>query len=133
MKRQALGGQAAAQPDGGYGQARHRDHRAGHGPEGDAGHDAPTEDADALQREDDPGQHDEHPDPDQHDPSHQDGGVETPAFRPRRKRRSTSIRMSVRSDTFNLSRMKRAPAPPSTEPRQGMPWLRGEASGMPGQ
>ena len=51
-----------------------------------------------------------------------------------RPRRSTSLRMSVRCDTFRLSaRARRASAPPRTEPRQGMPWLRGEASGMPGR
>src|SRR5271166_4412420 len=57
---------------------------------------------------------------------HQDCDVETPAFRPGRKRRSTSPGISVRSDTFRLSaRVRRAPAPPGAEPRPGMPWLRG--------
>ena len=68
------------------------------------------------------------------DTAHRDCGDQTPAFRPGRKRRSTSLRMSVRYDTFKLSaRARRAPAPPGAEPRQGMPWLRGEASGMPGR
>jgi hypothetical protein len=60
--------------------------------------------------------------------------VEIPAFKPWKKRRATSFRMSVRYDSFKLSaRTKRASALHGTEPRQGMPWLRGEASGMPGR
>ncbi len=49
------------------------------------------------------------------------------------KRRVTSPEMSVQSGTFELSaRIKRAFALPSTKLRQGMPWLRGEATGLPG-
>jgi hypothetical protein len=41
--------------------------------------------------------------------------------------------MSVQYATFELSaRTKRANAQPSTKLRQGMPWLRGEATGLPG-
>src|SRR6516225_10709035 len=41
--------------------------------------------------------------------------------------------MSVRSDTVKLSVItKRTLALPGTELRQGMPWLRGEASGLLG-
>src|SRR5689334_18805102 len=41
--------------------------------------------------------------------------------------------MSVRRSIVELpARAKRAPAAPSTKLRQGMPRLRGEASGMPG-
>ena len=65
---------------------------------------------------------------------HQDCGDQIPAFRPRRKRRSTSPGMSVRCDSFRPSSItKRAPVLPGTKPRQGMSWLRGEASGMPGR
>jgi hypothetical protein len=70
--------------------------------------------------------------------SHRDRGVETPVFRPGRKRRFTSPEMSVLNGIFELSAIaKRAPALPSTEPRQGMPWLRGEPArasraGLPG-
>ena len=59
-----------AQADGGHGQARQRDHRAGHGPEGDAGHHASAEDAHTLQREDDSRQRDEDPETDERDPPH---------------------------------------------------------------
>jgi hypothetical protein len=59
--------------------------------------------------------------------------VETPAFRPVRKRRFTSPEMSVLDGIFELSAIaKQALALPSTKPRQGMPWLRGEATGLPG-
>src|SRR6266699_421980 len=41
--------------------------------------------------------------------------------------------MSVQYGTFESSaRSKRAYALPSMKPRQGMPWLRGEATGLPG-
>jgi hypothetical protein len=41
--------------------------------------------------------------------------------------------MSVQYGMFETSaRAKRAHALPSTKPRQGMPWLRGEATGLPG-
>ena len=64
---------------------------------------------------------------------HQVRGVETPAFRPERKRRFTSPEMSVPDGIFKLpATAKRAHAGPSTKPRQGMPWLRGEATGLPG-
>jgi hypothetical protein len=59
--------------------------------------------------------------------------METPAFGPERKRRFTSPEMSVQDDIFELSATaKQAFVQPSTEPRQGMPWLRGEATGLPG-
>jgi hypothetical protein len=54
-----LGGQATAQADNGYGQAGHRDYRAAHRPEGVAGHGASADDANTLEREDDPCQCDE--------------------------------------------------------------------------
>jgi hypothetical protein len=64
---------------------------------------------------------------------HEDCGDQTPALRLVRKRRITSPRMSVRSGIFKLSvRTTRAPVLSGTKPRQGMPWLRGEASGAPG-
>jgi hypothetical protein len=64
---------------------------------------------------------------------HQARGVETSAFRPKRKRRFTSPEMSVPDGTFEVSvTAKRAHALPSTKPRPGMPWLRGEATGLPG-
>ena len=45
----------------------------------------------------------------------------------------TSPEMSVPYGTFKSSaKAKRTHAPPSTKPRQGMPWLRGEATGLPG-
>jgi len=59
--------------------------------------------------------------------------VEIPAFGPEKKRRFTSPEMSVLDGIFELSATaKRAHALPSTKPRQGMPWLRGEATGLPG-
>jgi hypothetical protein len=65
--------------------------------------------------------------------SHPDCGAETLAFRPGRTRRVTSPEMSVQYGMFETSaRARRAHALPSTRPRQGMPWLRGEATGLPG-
>ena len=61
---------AAAQPGGGHGQARQRDHRPGHRPEGGAGHDAPADHAGALESEDDSGQRDEKSHADEQGPPH---------------------------------------------------------------
>jgi hypothetical protein len=63
------------------------------------------------------------------DRGHQDRGVEITVFRPDRKRRSP-LRIVVESNMSAIA--KRACARLGTEPRQGMPWLRGEASGLPG-
>ena len=49
------------------------------------------------------------------------------------QRRFTSPEMPVPDGIFELSATaKRAHARPSTKPRQDMPWLRGEATGLPG-
>ena len=66
------------------------------------------------------------------DTAHQDCGDQTPAFRPGRKRRSTSLRMSVRCSTFRLSaRAGRAPTPPGTAavPGKAVPGARGGGRG----
>ena len=64
---------------------------------------------------------------------HEYCGVATRLSR-REERRFTSLGMSVQSDTFEVSaRTKLASALNSMKPRQGMPWLRGEASGLPGR
>jgi len=65
---------------------------------------------------------------------HNDGLAETPAIGRARKRHPFFSRMSVRDGNLILTaRIKRASASSGTEPRQGMPRLRGEASGMPGR
>jgi hypothetical protein len=62
--------------------------------------------------------------------AHQIRGMETLAFRPGRKRRSLCSGMSVQCGTFQLFAISKRAC--SFRPRQGMPWPRGEASGMPG-
>jgi hypothetical protein len=63
---------------------------------------------------------------------HSDCGME-PGRHAEKKRRVTSHKVPVLYGTFESSVIaKRAHARPSTKLRQGMPWLRGEATGLPG-
>ena len=59
-----LGGRTVAQADERHDQARQGDDRAGYRPEGDAGHHAAAEDAQALQGENHPGEREQEPDAD---------------------------------------------------------------------
>ena len=45
-------------------------------------------------------------------------------------RTAPSLQMKIYSNMSAIA--KQAYALPGTEPRQGMPWLRGEATGLPG-